>query len=209
MKVHRSHCCLTWSAFAAGAVFVVSPTLPAQEEYRPAAAGGYSMEAIDRLEPDLQIGLREIERLYREGKYAEAGKLRDSLQSEMARKLMLTEGVRLPEREDSQVVRKPDRPSKPLPPRAKVRHLRIAAKNLEAAGYHKQAAGIRAEIGRIEESVRREKTASGSRTAELKMAAELRLLRLELEELRGEIARLKSEAGSKPNLHDTKIEESR
>lgn len=87
------------------------------------------------------------------------------------------------------------KPGQPIPPRAKIQHLKQAADHLQAAGYEDQAAKARQEIGRIAAEARRD----GGADANAGMKEEMTKLRREMEELRNQIRQLKAGAPPKHN----------
>jgi protein subunit release factor A len=89
--------------------------------------------------------------------------------------------------------RKDAQPGQPIPPRARIEHLKQAAEHLQAAGYVEQAEKARQEIGRIVEQVSRE----AKPDINAGMKEEMNKLRKEMEELRQQIRRMKAEVAPK------------
>ena len=134
-------------------------------------------EAAERREE--RMLLEEAVETHRRGNPAEAGRLRDSLRSPVEKRAREA-GVR---KELGK------RPAQPMPPRAKIQHLRQAAEHLQAAGYPDYADKARKEAERIIEQVRKEST----KDANPELTEKINKLNRQVEELREQVRRLKDE----------------
>jgi len=114
-----------------------------------------------------------------------------------------------PEKRDAAAPKQPERPQRPMAGRAhrdikpmeqhrmKVRHLGLASRHLEAAGYKDEAEQARKEIAKLTAEMRRAHSqaagAAGPPPADVAMRAEMDKLRRETAELRRQIAELKEQ----------------
>lgn len=123
--------------------------------------------------------LEQAMEAHRRGNPAEAGRLRDSLRSPVGK------------RDREAGVRKDlgKKPAQPLPPRAKIQHLRQAAEHLQAAGYPDYADKARKEAERIIEQTRKD----SAKDANPELTDKINKLSRQVEELREQVRRLKEE----------------
>ena len=158
----------------------------------------------------VQRMLHELKQLQAAGKPEEARQLAEQIRSEARTNPQLLERVNRAMAERNRQPksdRKEGRSKQAGPPsEVKIQHLREAAEHLKAAGYGEYAAKAREEIGRLEASMRSEKTEAARRKQASPRPSdggpvmeELMKLRREMEELRGEVRRMKAQAGPKPD----------
>lgn len=134
-------------------------------------------EAAERREE--RMLLQEAMESHRRGDPAEAGRLRDSLRSPVEKRAREA-GVR------KDLGKKP---AQPLPPRAKIQHLRQAAEHLQAAGYPDYAEKARKEAERVMEQARKD----SANDANPELTDKINKLSRQVEELRDQVRRLKDE----------------